>query len=212
MAVIPLVLSLLLVAVASVPNEGPCDIYLRGETPCVAAHSMTRALYGLYAGPLYTVWSADANQTKDITVSPGGVADTAAQEAFCGHSSSSSCVVTRIWDQSPNGNHLGIEKGPTWFKPPRGGQDNGVGFTDDRSKATLGGHPVFSALFDNGNAAHIQYGYSNRTAQGTATGDEPQSIYAVLSGKVFNGGCCFARHDSAEHFSRLDALLFTAMG
>ncbi|WP_248963865.1 arabinofuranosidase catalytic domain-containing protein [Sphaerisporangium perillae] len=31
----------------------PCDIYAAGGTPCVAAHSTTRALYGTYNGPLY---------------------------------------------------------------------------------------------------------------------------------------------------------------
>jgi hypothetical protein len=33
---------------------GPCDIYAKGGTPCVAAHSMTRALFDSYAGPLCT--------------------------------------------------------------------------------------------------------------------------------------------------------------
>jgi hypothetical protein len=37
----------------------------------------------------------------------------------------------------------------------------------------------------------VGQGYSNRTAVGTAVGDEAQSVYAVLSGRVFNGGCCF---------------------
>ena len=27
-------------------TQGPCDIYAAGGTPCVAAHSTTRALYG----------------------------------------------------------------------------------------------------------------------------------------------------------------------
>ena len=35
---------------ASVQGLGPCDIYARGKTPCVAAHSMTRALYAAYDG------------------------------------------------------------------------------------------------------------------------------------------------------------------
>ena len=35
--------------------EGPCDVYARGGTPCVAAHSTTRALYAAYDGPLYQV-------------------------------------------------------------------------------------------------------------------------------------------------------------
>ena len=34
-------------------DQGPCDIYANGNTPCVAAHSLTRALYAAYGGPLY---------------------------------------------------------------------------------------------------------------------------------------------------------------
>ena len=36
-------------------TQGPCDIYAAGGTPCVAAHSTTRALYGSYNGSLYQV-------------------------------------------------------------------------------------------------------------------------------------------------------------
>ena len=32
--------------------EGPCDIYAAAGTPCVAAHSTTRALFAAYNGPL----------------------------------------------------------------------------------------------------------------------------------------------------------------
>ncbi|WP_229691722.1 cellulose-binding domain-containing protein, partial [Sphaerisporangium melleum] len=32
------------------PSNRPCDIYAAGGTPCVAAHSTTRALYGAYNG------------------------------------------------------------------------------------------------------------------------------------------------------------------
>jgi len=31
----------------------PCDIYASAGTPCVAAHSTTRALFASYNGPLY---------------------------------------------------------------------------------------------------------------------------------------------------------------
>ena len=36
----------------------PCDIYASGGTPCVAAHSTTRALFGSYNGPLYQIQRA----------------------------------------------------------------------------------------------------------------------------------------------------------
>ena len=53
-------------------TQGPCDIYAAGGTPCVAAHSTTRALYGTYNGPLYQVRRASDNTTKDIAVSVAG--------------------------------------------------------------------------------------------------------------------------------------------
>ena len=32
-----------------------CDLFEKGGTPCVAAHSTVRALFAAYAGPLYQV-------------------------------------------------------------------------------------------------------------------------------------------------------------
>eukprot|EP01052_Picozoa_sp_SAG31_P033184 SAG31_NODE_3718_length_3951_cov_2.903686_4_plen_170_part_00 len=129
-------------AAAAAHREGVCDIYLAAKTPCVAAHSMTRALFGDYNGPLYTLQKKHGERfvTKDIgVVNVGGVADTAAHDAWC---ASSVCVVQRIWDQSPRGNHLGIERGAANLAPPRNIQDLGVNFTDNRSHTTLGGMPV----------------------------------------------------------------------
>ena len=72
------------------PAEGVCDIYAAGKTPCVAAHSMTRALYGAYAGPLYTVKRQRDGAVQDVFVlAAGGVADTVAQDKFCGDSADS---------------------------------------------------------------------------------------------------------------------------
>ena len=44
----------------------PCDIYAAGGTPCVAAHSTTRALFAAYNGPLYQVQRASDSATTDI--------------------------------------------------------------------------------------------------------------------------------------------------
>ena len=80
---------------------GPCDIYQAGNTPCVAAHSTVRALYGAYSGRLYQVRRAD-NTTKDITaLSAGGLADSASQDEFC---AGTRCVISIIYDQSPKHN------------------------------------------------------------------------------------------------------------
>ena len=48
--------------------QGPCDVYAAGGSPCVAAHSMVRAMYANYTGPLYMLQRASDNATKDITV------------------------------------------------------------------------------------------------------------------------------------------------
>jgi hypothetical protein len=37
------------------PAPCPCDIYAAGGTPCVAAHSVVRALFSTYNGPLYQI-------------------------------------------------------------------------------------------------------------------------------------------------------------
>ncbi|MBS2967133.1 alpha-L-arabinofuranosidase, partial [Actinocrinis puniceicyclus] len=69
---------------AQAASQGPCDIYAAGGTPCVAAHSTTRALYAAYNGPLYQVRRSSDNSTRDIgVVSAGGVANAAAQDSFC---------------------------------------------------------------------------------------------------------------------------------
>ena len=53
-------------------TEGPCDIYHAAGTPCVAAHSLTRALYGNYSGPLYAVKRASDGAVRNISVLPAG--------------------------------------------------------------------------------------------------------------------------------------------
>ena len=68
---------------AQAATQGPCDIYAAGGTPCVAAHSTTRALFASYNGPLYQVQRASDNTLQNIGVlSAGGVADAAVQDSF----------------------------------------------------------------------------------------------------------------------------------
>src|SRR5262245_54679910 len=73
-------------------GPGPCDIYASGGTPCVAAHSTTRALFGAYNGRLYQVRRGSDNTTRDIaTLAAGGTANAASQDAFCANTS---CLIT----------------------------------------------------------------------------------------------------------------------
>src|SRR5258708_31146061 len=103
----------------------PCDIYASAGTPCVAAHSTTRALYASYNGPLYQVKRASDGATANISpLSAGGYANAAAQDSFC---AGTTCVISEIFDQSPQHNNLtigpaggagGTEDGPDAAGPP----------------------------------------------------------------------------------------------
>jgi hypothetical protein len=156
---------------------GPCDIYKSGGTPCVAAHSTVRALFGAYAGKLYQVRNT-AMATKDITaVSPGGIADAAAQDAFCANTS---CVFTVIYDQTGNGIDLWYE-GPG---SPVGGADQPAPATKESIK--IGGKKVYSLYMDPGHAY-----WQDGSTKGMPLGAAPQGIYIVTSGTHSNGGCCF---------------------
>merc|ERR1711908_39218 len=85
--------------------HGPCDIYAAAHNPCVAAHSMVRALYAAYDGPLYLIKRTSDQATMLISVDPStGFAAAGKQKIFC--PSSTKCEVIRIFDQSPQGNHL----------------------------------------------------------------------------------------------------------
>src|SRR5689334_3958166 len=85
-------------------TQGPCDIYASASTPCMAAHSTTRALYAAYNGPLYQVKRASDGATTNVSpLSAGGYANSATQDSFCANTY---CTITEIYDQSGNGNNL----------------------------------------------------------------------------------------------------------
>jgi hypothetical protein len=135
----------------------------------VAAHSTTRALFGAYAGPLYNVTRASDGKSANVGVlSPGGWADIKQHEAFC---PKLDCVISNVFDQSGNGNHLGQR-----HKLVNASQH----------KIIVGDNVnVYGMWFDPG------YGYHVDKTQKIATGNEEESIYAVFSGTHYNGGCCF---------------------
>ncbi|MFE5584030.1 alpha-L-arabinofuranosidase B [Kitasatospora sp. NPDC056531] len=158
-------------------TQGPCDIYSAGGTPCVAAHSTTRALYGSYGGALYQVKRSTDGATRDIGVlSAGGYANAAAQDDFC---AGSSCVITVIYDQSGKGNHL--------TQAPAGGAAGGPDNLANAVEApvTVAGHKAYGVYVAPGT------GYRNNHTNGIAVGDQPEGMYAVLDGTHYNGGCCF---------------------
>ena len=57
---------LLLFLWLSAAGATTCDVYELGGTPCVAAHSTVRALFGGYRGALFLVRRASDNATTPI--------------------------------------------------------------------------------------------------------------------------------------------------
>ena len=166
--------------VASV-TAGPCDLYASGGTPCVAAHSTTRALYSAYSGPLYQVQRSSDSTTSDIApLSPGGIASASVQDAFCANTT---CLITTIYDQSGHSNHLTQAPAGGFSGPGPNGSDNLASATG--APVTLNGQSAYGIAISPGT------GYRNNAASGTATGDSAQGIYAVLDGTHYNSGCCF---------------------
>src|ERR1700730_5202830 len=143
--------------------QGPCDIYASGGTPCVAAHSTTRALYASYNGPLYQVKRASDGTTTNISpLSAGGYANAAAQDSFC---AGTTCTITEIYDQSGHGNNL--------TDAPGGGAAGGPDNLSDATAAPAmaGGHKVYGVYVAAGT------GYRNDHTSGIATGDSPEGEY-----------------------------------
>jgi hypothetical protein len=156
---------------------GPCDLYLTGGTPCVAAHSTTRALYGAYAGPLYSVKRSSDGAKRDVhPLTAGGSANTASQDAFCAETD---CIILRIYDQSSRGNHLNIAPGGGHVHTPD------IGVNASKAPVVIGGHAAYGAYFEGG------MGYRNDNTSGVAVDDEPETIYMVVSGTHYNDKCCF---------------------
>ncbi|WP_410573815.1 alpha-L-arabinofuranosidase B [Amycolatopsis sp. cmx-4-61] len=176
---------------AQAATQGPCDIYAAGGTPCVAAHSTTRALYGAYTGPLYQVRRASDSATRDIApLAAGGVANAAAQDSFC---AGTTCLITVIYDQSGRNNRL-TQAPPGGFNgPAAGGYDNLANATS--APITVGGHKAYGVYIAPGT------GYRNNNTNGIATGDQPEGMYAIFDGTHYNGGCCFD-YGNAERNSR----------
>ena len=164
-------------APASAASQGPCDIYASAGTPCVAAHSTTRALYAAYNGSLYQVRRSSDNSTLNIgVVSAGGVANAAAQDSFC---SGTTCVITEIYDQSGHGNNL--------TDAPGGGAAGGPDALANATSAPamVDGAKVYGVYIAAGD------GYRDDSTSGIATGDAAEGEYAIFDGTHTNNGCCF---------------------
>jgi non-reducing end alpha-L-arabinofuranosidase len=165
----------------------PCDIYAGGGTPCVAAHSTVRALYSSYNGPLYQVRRTSDNQTRDIGVlTAGGIANAATQESFLGTNAG---TISKIYDQSPNGNHLVRSPRGGWMKVPAREADAKA------AQIKVNGYTVYGVYtFGNGFSSDTTVtgaGYRNNATTGVVTGNNAEGMYMVCSGRHYNQWCCF---------------------
>ena len=149
-------------------------------------------MYKAYWGPLYELRRTSDNATAQIKVDPDtGFADAGVQAAFC--PPSTKCYIEQIFDQSGRNNHLKkvVVPVPNQYGWPVNGP-NAM-----REEISVGGHPVYSAYFEGGqdnvnntnNAGTIGFRCNNKN--GTAVGDEPETVFAVLGGRHYNGRCCF---------------------
>ncbi|KAF7372830.1 Carbohydrate-binding module family 42 protein [Mycena sanguinolenta] len=162
--------------VAPLVSAGPCDIYASGGTPCVAAHSTTRALFSGYSGSLYQIKRGSDGATIHISpLAAGGVANATVQDSFC---ASTTCLITTIFDRTGRSNHL--------TQAPPGGATNGTdpnGFDNlaaaDGAPVTLNRQKAYGIFISPGT------GYRNDATNGIAVGDAAQSM--VSSGGAGSG-------------------------
>jgi len=161
-------------------SDRPCDIYLSANSPCVAAHSVVRSLYANYTGSLYRVIRDSDKAALDIDTNVNGFANTDAQDRFC---EGTSCYTVRIFDQSPEGNHLDTAPAGGACRPAGGGGLKPVNAT--KEQISIGGNSVYGAYFEGGQ------GYRNDVTSGVATGEGEETMYMVTRGDHVNGGCCF---------------------
>lgn len=170
-----------LVALGSLVIAGPCDIYSAGGTPCITAHSTTRALYSNYTDSLYQVKRASDSTTAIIKpLVAGGVANASAQDAFC---AGTTCLITIIYDQSGHANHLTQAPPGDIRGPEAGGYDKLANAVS--APIRLDGQKAYGVYGTPGT------GYRNNKAKGIATGDAAEGMYAIFDGTRYNANCCF---------------------
>ncbi|WP_029291353.1 arabinofuranosidase catalytic domain-containing protein [Cellulomonas sp. HZM] len=183
-ALVPLLAVLAVVLAALVGPAGPanaatqlpCDIYAAAGTPCVAAHSTTRALFAGYGGRLYQLTRASDHATHDVgTLATGGYANAGDQDAFC---NGTTCSITEIYDQTTRHNDLTVSPAGT-----AGPAD----YPADASviSVTAGGHKVYGLWIS------PQHGYRHYVGSGVARNGQPEGMYMVASGTHVGSDCCF---------------------
>jgi hypothetical protein len=196
----------------------PGDVAKAAGTPFVAAHSMTRALFSAYKGPLFKAVRTSDNKEQDIGMTAAGLVDAAALKTFC----SGGCKLATLYDQSGNGNDM-------W----RGDIDS------NRPSDTAALAKICDMLdieywqMSDGTQIPIALEHGWETADGMwknkgqclrnrnktkamPVDAKPQTTYGIFHGKYVNGGCCFnyGNTGKAIHYTgpgTLTALTFSKM-
>ncbi len=152
----------------------PCEVFSDADQACVAAHSTVRQLVEGYTGPLYQLERSDGS-TLDIG-SIDGHADVASHDEFC---AGSGCVFSLIYDQSGMDNDLSASP-PGSAKPTPGNPANASDL-----QVLIDGSDAYAVLLRPG------MGYRKLVGNGTATADDPQTVYMLTSQHDLINGCCF---------------------
>ena len=108
------------------------------------------------------------------------MANAAAQDSFC---ASTTCTITKIYDQTANHNDLPISWGGFWKGPGPNGAD--IGADAKALPVTVGGHQAYGVKVTQG------VGYRVDNAKDAPTGSQPEGIYMVTSSNYVNQWCCF---------------------
>src|ERR1700757_1784690 len=193
---------------AQAAGSGPCDLYSSGGTPCVAAYSTVRALYSGYNGPLYQVRRVSDRRPANVgLLAAGGYANATEQDTFCAHTT---CTITELFDQSPEGNNLTIEGAGgaagadvganAAALPVVAGGPNGNGHMDAVNLGTecyfspcSGSGPWVEAdmengLFSGGNGPNTANDGNNSDFVTAMLKNNGQTTYALKGGNAQSGG------------------------
>jgi hypothetical protein len=159
---------------------GPCDILAAAGNPCIAAHSTVRALYAAYGGPLYAVKNNHSGKVANVSaLKPGGFADIKGHEVVC--PAEGDCIIQYVFDQAGNANHLHVRDD----RDIGGVEHFGVDASKHKIYAGNDHTPVYGMYFDPG------HGYIANKTKNVVTGNDPETIYAVMTGMRWGGTCCF---------------------
>jgi hypothetical protein len=124
--------------------------------------------------------------THDVGQTAEGFADITMVTTLC---ASSTCTVSKLYDQSGKGNHITVAKAGLTNGGEFAGMDDFetiIGRTDTADKIKVGGRDVYSLYMEK------RQGYrQTMPGNGMAIGDDPQGIYMLADGTRTGTACCW---------------------